>query len=61
MHIVLISGSHRVNSQSLRITKYLASRLEKLEPGTSTDTIELTSNPLPFWDPVAATRWRSCR
>jgi NAD(P)H-dependent FMN reductase len=50
MHIVLISGSHRVNSQSLRVTKYLAARLEKLEPGTSTDIIALTGNPLPLWD-----------
>jgi NAD(P)H-dependent FMN reductase len=48
MHIVSISGSHRQNSQSLRITKYLAGRLEKL--GVTTDIIELTGNPLPLWD-----------
>lgn len=49
MHIVLISGSHRQNSQSLRVTKYLAGRLEKLG-AASTDIIELTGNPLPLWD-----------
>ncbi|MDX2028671.1 MAG: NAD(P)H-dependent oxidoreductase [Alphaproteobacteria bacterium] len=50
MHIALISGSHRQNSQSLRVTTYLASRLPQLAAGTSTDIIELTDNPLPLWD-----------
>ncbi len=50
MHIVLVSGSHRQNSQSLRITKYLADRLPKLADGTSSDIIELKGNPLPLWD-----------
>jgi NAD(P)H-dependent FMN reductase len=50
MHIVLISGSHRQNSQSLRVTKYLAGRLAKLDGAPSTDIIELTGNPLPLWD-----------
>src|SRR5271154_3481217 len=50
MHIALISGSHRQNSQSLRVTKYLAGRLAALATGVSTDIIELTGNPLPLWD-----------
>ncbi len=49
MHIVLISGSHRQNSQSLRIAQYLASRISKLDAAITTDIIELTGNPLiPF-------------
>jgi NAD(P)H-dependent FMN reductase len=50
MHIVLISGSHRENSQSLRVTKYLASQISNLDKSSSTDIIELTGNPLPLWD-----------
>lgn len=50
MYIVLISGSHRQNSQSLRVTKYLAGRLTALDKNISTGVIELTGNPLPFWD-----------
>lgn len=53
MHIVLISGSHRQNSQSLRVTKYLAAQLAKLPEAPSTDIIELTGNPLPLWDESA--------
>jgi NAD(P)H-dependent FMN reductase len=50
MHIVLISGSHRQNSQSARVTKYLAGRIAALDAGTTADIIELTGNPLPLWD-----------
>lgn len=50
MKIALISGSHRQNSQSLRITQYLAGRLAKLDASVSTDIIELKGNPLPLWD-----------
>jgi NAD(P)H-dependent FMN reductase len=50
MHITLVSGSHRQNSQSLRITKYLAARLPVLDVSATTDIIELTGNPIPFWD-----------
>ena len=49
MHIVLVSGSHRQNSQSLRISNYLAGRLKSLNDVT-TDIIELKGNPLPLWD-----------
>jgi len=50
MHIVLISGSHRQNSQSARITQYLEKRLAAIETGTTTDTISLMGNPIPLWD-----------
>ena len=50
MHIALISGSHRQNSQSLRVTKYLAARLPALDAATTTNIIDLTGNPLPLWD-----------
>ena len=53
MHIAIISGSHRQNSQSLRIARYLAVRLLIAEPTASADVIELTGNPLPLWDESA--------
>lgn len=50
MHYVLISGSHRQNSQSSRVAAYLDQRLKALEEGCTTDIINLAGNPLPLWD-----------
>jgi NAD(P)H-dependent FMN reductase len=50
MKIAIISGSHRQNSESARVAKYLAARIANLHKGTTTDIIELTGNPLPLWD-----------
>ncbi len=50
MHIVLIDGSHRQGSQSLKIAKYLSAQLPKLDASVTTDIIDLTGNPLPLWD-----------
>ena len=48
MKFFLLSGSHRSNSQSLKVTQHLAQTLEKL--GHSTHTYSLERNPLPLWD-----------
>ncbi len=56
MHLVLISGSHRQNSQSGRIAKYLASRIPAIASGSTTDIIDLSGNPLPLWDDEDNTR-----
>ena len=50
MHIVLINGSHRQNSQSQRIAAYLAARLAHLDAAITTDLVSLAGNPLPLWD-----------
>jgi azobenzene reductase len=50
MRIVIVSGSHRQNSQSLRVSKYLEGRIAALGKNVSTDIVELTGNPLPLWD-----------
>ena len=50
MHIVLVSGSHRENSQSSRIAHYFSARMKAVEEGVSTDIIDLKGNPLPLWD-----------
>ena len=53
MHYVLISGSHRQNSQSSRVATYLEQRLKTLEAGSTTDIVNLAGNPLPLWDESA--------
>jgi NAD(P)H-dependent FMN reductase len=50
MHIVLISGTTRKGGQSLRVAQYLNERLPVLDGSITTDLIDLTGNPLPFWD-----------
>lgn len=49
MRITLVCGSHRKNSQSLKVTKFLSTVLEKKEIETS--ILDLGGNPLPIWDP----------
>ena len=46
-NIFIVAGSHRENSQSGRMARYLAGRLEKL--GAGTDCLDLAKTPLPFW------------
>lgn len=48
-HIVLISGSHRLGSETGRVADYLAGRLQQ-NHGATTDVIKLEGNPLPLWD-----------
>jgi NAD(P)H-dependent FMN reductase len=52
MQIVLISGSHRKNSESGRVADYLAGRLNALH-SVKTDVMKLDGNPLPLWDESA--------
>ncbi|WP_448724560.1 NADPH-dependent FMN reductase [Pseudomonas farris] len=48
-HIVLLSGSNRSNSQSIKVARYLRDRLEKLELCESSGLIDLASSRLPLW------------
>ncbi len=48
MHIAIVSGSHRNNSESERVARYIASRLNGI--GATTSVITLAGNPLPLWD-----------
>src|SRR5262245_45188089 len=47
---VIINGSHRKNSQSLKVSNYLAAEWQKLDTSNTTDLISLLGNPLPLWD-----------
>lgn len=50
MHIVVIVGSHRTDSQSSRVGAYIAKHLVRIDAALTVDTIDLTGNPLPLWD-----------
>lgn len=48
--IALISGSGRANSQSLKVTRYLKTRIESLAPEYEACIIDLARIQLPFWN-----------
>lgn len=48
MKIGIISGSHRQNSQSLRIAQWIKDEITRL--GLDTYLFSLSGNPLPLWD-----------
>jgi NAD(P)H-dependent FMN reductase len=50
MKITIVSGSHRKQGQSLKVARYIQSRL--LETGACDDVYlySLSGNPLPLWD-----------
>jgi NAD(P)H-dependent FMN reductase len=47
--IVLLSGSNRPQSQSLKVARFLQDRLERLELCHATDIIDLAVTRLPLW------------
>lgn len=48
MKIAIIAGSHRHESQSARIGRYIEADAKKL--GHTTSFLSLADNPFPFWD-----------
>lgn len=50
MKIMIISGSHRDNSQSDKVARYIAQSLLGNKQATTTEVFSLAGNPLPLWD-----------
>jgi NAD(P)H-dependent FMN reductase len=48
MKIAIVSGSHRADSQSDRVARYIAQEVERAQG--KGDVISLSKNPLPLWD-----------
>ncbi len=48
MSIIVVSGSHRKDSQSERVSNYIASRLQA--QNVASEVISLSGNKLPLWD-----------
>ena len=68
MHIAIIAGSHRKDSQSRRVGEYIAKDLTRIDSSVAVDTIDLAGNPLPLWDESVwqgdsqlAALWKPCR
>lgn len=53
MRIMIVSGSHRQESQSSRVADYIAEDLARIDPTLVLDTLSLSGNPLPLWDESA--------
>lgn len=50
MKIGIIVGSHRENSQSSKVAKFLDARLKALNLSPQSYIFDLAGNPLPLWD-----------
>ena len=50
MKIMIISGSHRENSQSEKVAHHIAQSLLDNQQATETEVFSLAGNPLPLWD-----------
>jgi NAD(P)H-dependent FMN reductase len=50
MKFAIISGSHRPESQSGKVARYLAKRLTALDRSFSSCLLDLGRTPLPLWD-----------
>lgn len=50
MKYAIISGSHRPQSQSGKVARFIAARLTLLNPEASSYMLDLGKTPLPLWD-----------
>lgn len=50
MKIAIVSGSHRPESQSGKVARYIAGRLAVLSGGVESYVLDLGKTPLPLWD-----------
>ena len=50
MKFFILSGSHRVEAQSLKVANYIKSVLTREHSGAEAYLYSLSGNPLPLWD-----------
>jgi len=50
MKFFILSGSHRIEAQSLKVANYIKSVLTREHPGAEVHLYSLSGNPLPLWD-----------
>jgi multimeric flavodoxin WrbA len=50
MKFFILSGSHRIEAQSLKVANYIKSVLIREHPGAEAYLYSLSGNPLPLWD-----------
>jgi NAD(P)H-dependent FMN reductase len=56
MKVGIIVGSHRSESQSSKVAKFVNSQIKKLRPDATIFIFDLRNNPLPLWD---ESKWKS--
>ena len=47
---MIVSGSHRQESQSERVAEFVGNELLRIDPTLVVDSFSLSGNPLPLWD-----------
>jgi NAD(P)H-dependent FMN reductase len=50
MKVMIVSGSHRQESQSARVAEFVGNDLLRIDPTLVVDSFSLSGNPLPLWD-----------
>lgn len=50
MKIIVISGSHRKNSESEKVAKYVKNNLNKIASNLEVEVLSLAENPIPLWE-----------
>jgi len=50
MKTAIISGSHRAQSQSLKVATHIREVIREKTPGDEAEILSLSNNPLPLWD-----------
>lgn len=50
MKFFILSGSHRTEAQTLKVSKYVQAVLTREHAGAETHLYSLSGNPLPLWD-----------
>lgn len=53
MQYVILSGSHRQNSQSQKVSNWLMGHLDAKNSTAQVECVSLAGNPFPFWDESA--------
>ncbi|MEY4066159.1 MAG: hypothetical protein RIR26_2367, partial [Pseudomonadota bacterium] len=62
MKVGIITGSHRMNSQSLKVAQWIEKRLAALALTQRTYLLELATAQIPLWDeglPNGDERWKT--
>ena len=57
MKISIISASHRINSQSRKISGFLQNNLYKINSKLDTYVLDLADSALPLWSPKKKMVW----
>ena len=65
IHFAIVSGSHRPEAESLKVSKFIEAWIRKEKKGARVSLLSLSGNPFPIWDesgwtdqPPWAAQWK---